>query len=48
MKEFKIIYRRENGTIGFETVNCKTIKLTKKIKNYFSNINADIIVVEEN
>jgi hypothetical protein len=46
MKIFKVIYQRENGTIDFEIVKCKSNKLTKTIHNYFSNINAQILTVE--
>lgn len=47
MKNFKVTYKRENGTIDFEVVNCKTVKLTKIINNYFNNINAEILSVDE-
>ncbi len=47
MKTFKITYQRDNGTIDFEIVNCKSAKLTKIINNYFNNINAEILSVNE-
>lgn len=47
MKNFKVTYKRENGTIDFEVVTCKTVKLTKTINNYFNNINAEILSIYE-
>ena len=47
MKELKIEYKRENGSVDFETVFCKSIKLTKSIRNYFFHINADILNIVE-
>ncbi len=47
MKNLKIEYKRENGSIDFEEVSCKTIKLTKSIRNYFNDINAEIISITE-
>lgn len=47
MKSFKITYQRYNGTIDTEIVNCKTIKLNKSINDYYFNINAEILKVEQ-
>ena len=46
MKNFKITYERENGTIDFEIVSAKSNKLTKSIHNYYFNINAEILSIE--
>lgn len=45
MKEFKIEYKRENGTTDTETVFCKSVKLTKSIRDYYFHINAEILNV---
>jgi len=45
MKNFKIEYKRENGSVDFENVFCKSEKLTKSIMNYFFNINAEILTI---
>lgn len=47
MKNFKITYKRNNGSIDFEIVLCKTSKLNKAINNYYFNIDAEILIVEE-
>lgn len=47
MRTFKITYKRLNGTVDVEIVDCKTIKLNKSINNYYFNINAEILKVEQ-
>lgn len=47
MKNFKITYKRENGTIDTEIVMCKSDKLNKKIHNYYFHINAEILSINE-
>lgn len=46
MNSFKITYKRANGTIDFELVSAKSNKLTKSIHNYYYNIDAEIISIE--
>ena len=46
MKSFKITYKRANGTIDFEVVSAKSNKLNKSIHNYYYNIDAEILSVE--
>lgn len=47
MKNFKITYKRENGSIDTEIVMCKSEKLNKNIQNYYFYINAEIISIDE-
>jgi hypothetical protein len=47
MRTFEITYQRSNGTIDTEIVNCKTAKLNKSINDYYFNINAEILKVEQ-
>ena len=47
MKNFKITYKRENGTIDTEIYKCRSIKLTKSINMHFYYIDAEIIKIEQ-
>ena len=47
MKTFTITYKRENGSISTEEVQCRTVKLNKTITDYYLNINAEILNIEQ-
>ena len=47
MKQFKVTYQRENGTIDFEVVLAKNEKSAeKKMSRYCYHINAEILSTE--